>query len=150
CTPGRAGNGLQCVASDTVDPMERQARYDPYAKNSFFSDERAMRTPPSGAVSREAPSRFGPIATGIEKGAYLTVVPIPLTRELLPTGGDRFDVFSAACHGLVGDGESVVAAKMALRPPPALVSGRIAAFPPGRIFQVATEGFGMMPSYRAE
>jgi mono/diheme cytochrome c family protein len=149
CTPGKGGNGLQCVASEAIDPMENQAKYDPYEKNAFFADRRAMRMPPEGAVSREASPEHGSSATGESDAGFLSSVPFPVTRDLLAQGRERFDIFCAACHGLVGDGESVVAAQMALRPPPSLVGGRIASFPPGRVFHVATDGYGMMPSYRA-
>jgi len=149
CTPGKAGNGLQCVGSESIDPMENQAKYDPYEQNAFFSDRRAMRTPPKGAISREAPEERGPTATGTNDAGFLSSIPFAVTREFLMVGRERFDIFCAACHGLVGDGESVVAARMALRPPPSLVGGRVASFSPGRIFHVATEGYGMMPSYRA-
>ena len=41
----------------------------------------------------------------------------------------RFETFCAACHGVLGDGTSVVAAKMALRKPPSLQEARIRALP---------------------
>jgi mono/diheme cytochrome c family protein len=150
CVPGKAGNGLQCVASDAIDPMEQQAKYDPYERSRFFSDGRAMRRPPAGTVAREAPPATGLEATGLVDGGYATSIPLVLTRSMLDRGRDRFDIYCAACHGIVGDGVSVVAAKMELRPPPSLVGGDAATFPPGRVFQVATEGYGLMPSYRAQ
>jgi mono/diheme cytochrome c family protein len=149
CTPSRTGNGLQCVPSDAIDPMERQIKYDPYEGNAFFSDGRAMRSPPKGAVSRESRADDGPMASGVTDAGFVTTFPVPVTRDLLVLGRKNFDVICAACHGLVGDGVSVVAAQMSLRPPPSLVAGPIAQFPPGRIFQVATDGYGLMPSYRA-
>src|SRR5262249_19015568 len=65
-------------------------------------------------------------------------------------GRDRWNVFCAACHGLAGDGDSEVATQMALRRPPSLLASTVREFPPGRIFRVATEGFGFMPSYRLQ
>jgi len=39
---------------------------------------------------------------------------------------------------------------MMLRKPPSLHLARIRALPDGRIFQVATEGYGVMPSYAGD
>ena len=52
------------------------------------------------------------------------------------------------CHGPLGDGDSIVATQMSLRPPPSLHNYANRA--PGYIFEVATHGFGMMASYAAE
>ncbi|MBK7506583.1 MAG: cytochrome c, partial [Bacteroidetes bacterium] len=52
------------------------------------------------------------------------------------------------CHGLVGDGESQVALSMSLRKPPSLHLYRDVA--DGYLFQVVSQGFGLMPSYAAD
>ena len=39
---------------------------------------------------------------------------------------------------------------MELRKPPPLVADPVTRFPVGRIFQVATDGYGLMPAYAAE
>jgi len=39
---------------------------------------------------------------------------------------------------------------MTLRKPPSLVSGEVRDFPAGRVFQVISTGYGLMPSYAAE
>jgi len=79
---------------------------------------------------------------------YASRIPIPVTPELMALGRKRYDITCGTCHGPAGDGESIVAKQMALRPPPSLhlYSNRA----PGYIFEVATKGFGMMASYAAE
>ena len=67
---------------------------------------------------------------------------------MLQTGRKRFEIICATCHGLVGDGRSLVARNMSLRPPPSLHD--YASRPDGYIYQVITRGFGLMPSYSAE
>ena len=52
------------------------------------------------------------------------------------------------CHGLVGDGVSPVATQMSLRPPPSL--HKLHNPSPAHIYQVISEGFGLMPSYAAQ
>jgi hypothetical protein len=39
---------------------------------------------------------------------------------------------------------------MSLRPPPSLQTPSVRSFPPGRLFRIISEGYGMMPPYRAE
>lgn len=108
-------------------------RYDPYESSSFFSDGAAMRTPPAGTIA------FGDEA-----------VAIPIDRELVLHGRERFDVFCATCHGVDGSGEGVVAAQMTLRPPPSLHEQRIRAYSREQIERVIEQGYGFMPSYAAE
>jgi mono/diheme cytochrome c family protein len=123
-----------CRESLALDPMVSQRRYGPYEESLFFADGRAMQAPPPGAVASDAgdPSPGSPA----------------VTRALLERGRNRYDVFCATCHGLAGDGLSLVAQNMALRPPPSLHAfrHRDASY----FHAVATEGFGLMPGYSAQ
>ncbi len=80
--------------------------------------------------------------------SYAKTIPLPVTRQLLELGRKRFDITCATCHGPVGDGNSIVATQMSLRPPPSLHKYSDRA--PGYIFEVITKGFGLMASYAAE
>jgi hypothetical protein len=86
-------------------------------------------------------------AAGAPAPVPLRSIPLPLTPEFLARGRDRFEVFCAPCHGAAGEGRSVVAEAMPLVKPPSLVSAELAAKPPGHVFRVITDGFGMMPRY---
>ena len=90
------------------------------------------------------------ITLGIDKDVYLEHVPIPVDRLLLEHGRERFEILCAACHGITGDSESVVAGNMDLRKPPSLHEDRIRAFPAGRLYRVIRVGYGLMPSYAAQ
>jgi mono/diheme cytochrome c family protein len=65
-------------------------------------------------------------------------------------GAARFEIYCAPCHGLRGDGESVVAGNMDLRRPPSIVGPAAQAFPAGRIYQVIDNGYGLMRPYRED
>ncbi len=132
------------------DRMIHPAHVLPYQSSPFFPDGRAMRTPPPGAVARDTVSRDTPEGSGSVDGRYLQRIPIDLARADLARGRERFDIYCAACHGLRGDGESVVAANMALRKPPSLLKDNIRGYPPGRVFEVITKGYGLMPTYSTE
>jgi mono/diheme cytochrome c family protein len=120
-----------------------QDRFKVWQPCVYFEDGMAMRTPPAGTLPRGAP--LGDPA--LRDGAYVTRAPIPVTREALTAGRARFETFCAPCHGLRGDGQSVVALNMDLRKPPAIAGAGARALPDGRVYRVITEGYGLMRPY---
>jgi mono/diheme cytochrome c family protein len=133
-----------------LERMLEQPRVDPYMESAAFADGRGMRTPPQGTLPRGWVTAAVPLVeTGKLDGHYADKVPIPVTRALLERGRNRFEVQCGACHGLLGDGHSVTATKMVLRPPPTLLSDDVRAYPPGRLYELITVGYGLMPSYAA-
>jgi mono/diheme cytochrome c family protein len=149
-----------CIDENILDQMaDNQPKANRYRESKFFQDGLTMKAPPAGTVPRERITLNAPLTTGREPdGAiqtngeplpvYVKTVPIPVTRKLLDLGRKRYDITCGTCHGPLGDGESIVARQMALRPPPSL--HRYNDKPAGYFFEVATKGFGMMASYAAE
>jgi mono/diheme cytochrome c family protein len=103
--------------------------------------------PPDGTLPRDAPPRGAALVTFEHGGAYVEEIPVSITRDLLHTGKDRFEIYCAPCHGLTGDGASIVGETMDLRRPPAIAGRAARRLPVGRIFQVIEEGYGLMRSY---
>ena len=138
-----------CGDTTPFDAMERQPKYKAYSANPMFADGRAMRQPPAGTVPRERQTMRPEITAGRSRtGDIVTAIPIPVTRELMDQGRSKFEIHCAICHGLLGDGVSMVSTQMSLRPPPSL--HRLANPGPGHIYQVIAEGYGLMGSYAAE
>jgi mono/diheme cytochrome c family protein len=126
--------------NEQLQRMVEQRRFRPYSENDFFEDRRAMRTPPPGTVSLEQ-GREGGQASGTE----LAAVAKPISLAMLRLGQREFQVTCAACHGLLGDGKSVVADKMALRAPPSIHD--FADRPDRFFYGVITDGYGLMPAF---
>jgi mono/diheme cytochrome c family protein len=157
-----ASSLLVACNEQTLDPMadHSQPRERAYRPSDFFGDGLVMRAPPDGTVPRERRTMNPTLMSGLsgftgrvaENGErvvrYASRIPIPVTPELLALGRKHFDITCATCHGPLGDGDSIVARQMSLRPPPSL--HLYANRAPGYIFEVATRGFGMMASYAAE
>lgn len=131
------------------EQMGVQQKDLPYAENPWFEDGRAMRVPPDGAVPRERELGSREFMTGRDDaGAWVARIQVPVTRALLERGRTDFDRTCAACHGVLGDGDSVVAKNMALVTPPSLLAR--AERPDGFFFAVIGEGHGLMPSYAGQ
>ena len=143
-----------------LDQMaDNQPKANRYRESKFFQDGLTMKAPPEGTVPRERITLNARMTTGRETDGpiqsngeplpvYVKAIPVPVTRKLLDLGRKRYDITCGTCHGPLGDGDSIVARQMALRPPPSL--HRYIEKPAGYIFEVATKGFGMMASYAAE
>jgi hypothetical protein len=144
-----------------LDPMaDRQPRAHAYNESIFFADGLSMRAAPDGTVPRERITQNPTLTTGREGETgqiaangervpgYAKTIPLPVNRKLLDLGRKRYDITCATCHGPVGDGNSIVATQMSLRPPPSLHKYNDRA--PGYIFEVISKGFGLMASYAAE
>lgn len=130
---------------EVFDPMISQQKVKAYRESEFWPDRISQRPPQPGTVSREdVLARDAATGRGAD-GKVLTGVPVPVTRKLLERGRAKFDVNCAVCHGYLGDGVSLVARNMSVRPPPSLLAR--AQQPDGWYFQVMSEGFGVMPSY---
>lgn len=146
--PSLALLGAGC-GPDTFQRMAIQPRDPSYGQEPFFEDQRAMRAPPRGTVPREWPIGSVEFATGQvaedPDAGYVQRIPVALTRATVERGRSRFEIYCAACHGVLGDGDSLVARNMALRPPPSLLT--LTDRPDGYIYRVITQGRGLMPGY---
>ncbi len=136
--------------SRDFERMVNQSYFQAYKESEFFPDHRAMREPPQGSLPAGRMQLPAALERGIVDGTYVEKNPVLLTTMFVEMGGQRFGVFCAPCHGIQGNGFSVVARKMTLRAPPSLVSDRIRQFPDGKIFRIITEGYGLMPKYEQE
>jgi hypothetical protein len=127
-----------------LNRMAEQPRLDPY-------DPGAMQAPPDGTRVFHPEPVDRRIRDGRdENGNALTSIPVPLSRELLVYGRGRFETFCAPCHGVRGTGQTAVADRMQLRPPPSLHQPRIRNLQPGDVYQIVSHGYGLMPGYQSQ
>ncbi|WP_224367751.1 c-type cytochrome [Hyalangium versicolor] len=136
------------VPSEFFQRMESQAKYEYYESSEFWADGRAMRTPPEGTIAREQPVGNPGITTGSSNGQYVTAIPVKVDKNLLVLGQKKYSIVCAQCHGVLGDGNSIVAENMGLRLPPSLLE--LSNKPAGHFFNAITQGYGVMPSFSGE
>ena len=129
--------------------MHDQPKLEAYESNDFFADGRAMRTIPEGTVARGQLFEDELLYTGKVGGQVSEELPFPVTRELLQQGRERFEVYCTPCHGQSGMGNGMVVQR-GYRVPPSFHAEPQRSRPVGHYFDVMTNGFGVMPDYRAQ
>jgi len=133
--------------------MDNQAKFRAQAANPLFADGRAMRAPVDGTVRFGDGAPDAELTTGRIGEQWVGVIPVPVTRQLLRRGHDRFDIFCAPCHGLSGYGNGPVAARAdALQegtwtPPSSFHTDLVRGRADGHIFNTITNGIRNMPAY---
>ena len=114
--------------------MVQQPRYDDYERSPLFADGKAPQAAPDGTVDRQAPQH-----------AAETMRP-PLDAALMARGRERYGIYCAMCHGLDGRGEAVLPAR-GFPKPPSLLEPRLVAAPSHHVYDVVTNGYGVMYAY---
>jgi mono/diheme cytochrome c family protein len=151
--------------------MQVQPRQKAYTESDFFKDRRASRDLPDGTVPRgqlhenkafytgkiDNPNPNAPVTTTTNEAGNTVITsfpnfvdefPIPVTKELVERGKDRYDIYCIVCHGPVGNGDGMVV-RRGFSKPPTYHDDRLRNAPVGHFFDVITNGFGKMNSYGA-
>jgi hypothetical protein len=134
------GGGCEYLRQD----MANQPKNKPLSPSEFFGDGRSERAPVENTVAR------GSIADDElfvpkESNAF----PLPVNRDLLVRGEERYKIFCSPCHGLQGDGKGMVAMR-GMKAPPSYHQDRLRQAPNGYFYDNITNGFGQMLGYSAQ
>lgn len=146
---GSVALGLVVAGCERTPGMGEQPRYQPYEASSFFADGLSARPLVTGTVVRGAADRDPHLYQGVVDGKPATTMPFVITMDDLKRGQEQFGIFCSPCHGLVGDGQGMIALRGFNPPPESLHQQRLREAPPGYIFHVITNGFGAMFGYEA-
>jgi mono/diheme cytochrome c family protein len=126
--------------------MRSNSRLKPYEPSAFFGDEQPARPVISDTVALGMLHVDDPLYTGQVGGQLATSFPFTITRAALSRGQERYNIYCAPCHGLLGDGHGMIVAR-GFSPPPSFHQQRLRDAPVGHFFDVVTNGFGRMYSY---
>ena len=130
--------------------MHVQPRQNPLSKSDFYPDQRSARPPVEGTVARGQLHEDAYFYTGKINNSPGEFMPFPVTKEVLVHGRERFNIFCAPCHSRIGDGNGFVPSRGFARKPPSFHIVRLQKAPVGYIYDVITEGFGIMPDYASQ
>jgi mono/diheme cytochrome c family protein len=149
--------------------MQDQPRYKVYKQSDFFPDRRASRDLPNGTIPRGQLRDNRALYTGQKDNAdpnaqvqtttdpsgntliasfpnAVDEFPVPVTKELVDRGEERYKVFCIVCHGPVGNGDGMIV-RRGFSKPPTFNDDRLRNAPVGHFFDVITNGQGRMNSY---
>ncbi len=77
--------------------------------------------------------------------------PIPITKQDIDRGQQRYDIFCSVCHGATGNGDGMIARRGFNKPLPASYhQDRLRQAPVGHFFDAMTNGWGAMPAYASQ
>jgi len=136
--------------------MDFQPKYLAQAHSPFFEDGRTMRLPVEGTVAQDGLDADEHLHDGRIDGDWATTFPMPVTMQLAERGRERFNIYCAACHGLTGDGQSVMNNRALERddtvgpPPTSMYTQLVIEQPVGQIYNTVKNGYKTMPGYAAQ
>ena len=129
--------------------MRDNSRLKPYEQTPVFADGRSSRPLVPGTVAHrpEVTDPNSALLTGFNPDGQPTAdLPVPGTAELLAEGRKQFEIYCAICHGTDGAGKGVIV-RRGFPPPPSYHIERLRRAPVGHIYDVITNGYGVMYSY---
>jgi len=162
--------GVCLVGGACRRDMQDQPKMKAYRGTSFFGDGLSARPPVEGTVARgylradtelftgkknktlssvstPAAPDSNQAATG--QNAYpddVDVFPIPVTKEVVDRGRERYDIFCTVCHGKTGYGDGMIV-RRGFRKAASFHEDRLRNAPVGHFFDAVTNGWGAMPPY---
>lgn len=133
--------------------MYQQPRFDPGEGSTLWSDGRADRPPVPGTVAAATGDIAGTSSArhgretlqGWRQAEQAQAAP-PVTRTLLLRGQERYAIYCLPCHSALGDGDGPVA-QHGFPHPPSYHQPRLRDAPDRYLFDVITDGHGVMYGY---
>jgi hypothetical protein len=123
--------------------MAEQDKLVPQSKNVMFGDGYGMRPPVEGTVARGfIPYEYAGMSDSVVKNLSN---PLPVSKQVLSKGKEKFDTYCSPCHGYYGKGDSRLNGQFPN--PPTLHSDKVRNWADGNIYHVIMNGQNVMPGY---
>jgi len=128
--------------------MDDQPKVLAQTSSNFFYDGSSMRKPVPGTIAR-GELRDDPVYfEGKDvKGAFVVHSPVAATEAVVERGRQRYTIYCQPCHDARGDGHGILFQRGKI-PTASMHDPKIVAYPDGQIYDVITNGLGLMPAYR--
>jgi mono/diheme cytochrome c family protein len=111
--------------------------------------ELGMRVPPVGTVSRQFkpyPFEKNDIPSADTLKSPLGTLSAEEIEDLKAVGAEKYQIYCGVCHGEKGLGNGPISKKM-LKMPPNLTTPNYVGYSDGRLYNVVTNGWGLMGGY---
>jgi mono/diheme cytochrome c family protein len=129
--------------------MHNQPKYRPLRASPLFADGSSSRPLIEGTVARGTLQEDEAFFTGKVGGTTVKELPFKIEQADLDRGEERFNIYCTPCHDKTGSGRGMVVQR-GYRQPPSYHIDRLKQADAGYIFDVMTNGFGVMPDYKAQ
>jgi mono/diheme cytochrome c family protein len=128
--------------------MDDQPKVRSQAASSFFFDGASMRQPVPGTVAIGGLKEDAAFFTGkAADGQFVAAIPTPVDEALVERGRQRYVIYCQPCHDARGDGQGILLQRGKV-PTATFHQEKILKYTDGQIFDVITNGVGLMPAYR--
>ena len=128
--------------------MDNQPKVRAQAASDFFYNGAAMREPVPGTVAigelQEDPAFF--TGKGAD-GQFVATIPVKADAAVLERGRQRYVIYCQPCHDARGDGKGILFQRGNV-PTASFFQEKLLKYPDGQIFDVITNGTGLMSGYR--
>ena len=128
--------------------MDDQPKVLPQTASDFFYDGSSMRAPVPGTIPIGGLKEDTAFFTG--KGAdgqFVPTIPVPVDEALVERGHQRYSIYCQPCHDARGDGKGILFQRANV-PTASFHQEKILKYTDGQIFDVITNGAGLMSGYR--
>jgi mono/diheme cytochrome c family protein len=128
--------------------MDDQPKVRSQTTSEFFFNGASMREPVPGTIPIGGLKEDTAFFTG--KGAdgqFVAAIPTPVDDAVLERGRQRYGIYCLPCHDARGDGRGILFQRGNV-PTTTFHQEKILKYADGQIFDVITNGQGLMPSYR--
>jgi mono/diheme cytochrome c family protein len=147
-----AGCARGCTSSSPpihLNPsMDDQPKVRTQTSSDFFFNGASMREPVPGTVPIGGLKEDTAFFTGKgEDGQFVATIPTPVDDAVLDRGRQRYGIYCAPCHDARGDGRGILFQRGNV-PTATFHQEKILKYADGQIFDIMTNGQGLMPSYR--
>ena len=149
---GLTGCARGCTSSrPPIHPnpsMDDQPKVLAQTASPFFHDGASMRQPVPGTVPIGGLKEDVAFFTG--KGAdgqFVAANPVTVSETVVERGRQRYVIYCQPCHDARGDGKGILFQRGNV-PTASFHQDKILKYPDGQIFDVITNGFGLMSGYR--
>ena len=128
--------------------MDDQPKVLPQTASAFFYNGSAMREPIPGTIPIGGLKEDGAFFTGKgPDGQFVATIPVTVDDALLERGRQRYAIYCQPCHDARGDGKGILFQRANV-PTATFHQEKIQKYPDGQIFDIMSNGQGLMPAYR--
>src|SRR5688572_6337303 len=128
--------------------MDNQPKVRAQSASTFFYDGASMREPVPGAIAIGGLQENTPFFTGKgTDGQFVAANQVPVDERVLERGRERYRIYCQPCHDARGDGKGILFTRGNV-PTATFHQEKVLKYTDGQIFDVITNGSGLMASYR--